>query len=317
MSEIHYLQWYGEPIFILAFWCCAIYTLMILSWSMIYFCFNTVQSLHKLSSGTSSSCGAVLDGSKCCNQTTYALDVLNSCSDVVLTLCIVSNSSLAANPYLWTIFCYISGAVFVIGVVLLVIKFKLLSTFYPNIIKWRKSIDKISTGSLINNSMTIQKWITIKYKHKKISLLLKHQIMFDLFSASLQDSVQASVIFYVLADLQFTHDDDAYGWKLHHNGWQMDHHVFHWILILKLILCLSFMMYKLVRVIGIECGCHEDRIRHPGLKYRTDVNGKSYVKLNTIKTNEEEECKYTQNDAVEEEEDVEENAEKVMLISVQ
>eukprot|EP01083_Nonionella_stella_P111416 326754_1 len=252
MSEIPQLQVRSDGKFITipAFWFCVIYTLLIFCWAIIYFCCNTVGSLHKHCNRNMSSCGSVSDGSKCCNKITYLFDVLASCSDAALALFIVCNTSMASTPYLWRIFSYISCVVFAIGILLLIVKFSVLSIFYPYIIKYRTFIP------VTNTSMRIEEWKAIKCKHNQISLLLKHQIMFDLFSASLQDSVQSAVIMCTLTDLEFKYTTNP-----------MDYNPFHWVLILKLTLSLFLMMYKLVRVVGIECNCHIEKIHQPRLKY--------------------------------------------------
>eukprot|EP01083_Nonionella_stella_P166663 557861_1 len=255
MSEIPQLQVRSDGKFITipAFWFCVIYTLLIFCWAIIYFCCNTVGSLHKHCNRNMSSCGSVSDGSKCCNKITYLFDVLASCSDAALALFIVCNTSMASTPYLWRIFSYISCVVFAIGILLLIVKFKVLSTFYPFIVKYRSFIH---TESVSNTSITVQQLKAIKCKHHQISLLLKHQIMFDLFSASLQDSVQSAVVLYILADLEFKYCTNP-----------MNYNPFHWVLILKLILSLFLMIYKLFRVIGSECNCHVTKIQPPRLKY--------------------------------------------------
>eukprot|EP01083_Nonionella_stella_P155449 502148_1 len=171
----------------------ALLVVLIFCWAIIYFCCNTVRSLHKHGHGNKSSCCSAFNRSKCCNKITYLFDLLDSCTDAALALFIVLNKSLASNPYLWRIFSAICCAASIIGVLLLIVKDKVLSTFYPYIIN---NETFIHTQYATNTSMTIQEWNTIKRKLNHISLLLKHQIMFDLFSASVQDSVQSCVIFY-------------------------------------------------------------------------------------------------------------------------
>eukprot|EP01084_Bolivina_argentea_P153339 267383_1 len=234
-----------------AFWCCVLYTCVIFSWSSIYFFFNTIPSLHKYKIN-SPSLGSVIDGSKCCNQTTYFLDMLNTVTDILIALLIIFNTSLATHKHIWIIFGYISTISAFIGILLLITKFNLLSKLYPYINQWRISISKLSNDKQI---------IT---KYNQISLFLKHQIMFDLLSASLQDSIQASVILYIFADLSSitSHHSSIYNKLLLY-----DNDIIIWILRIKLCQCLIFMTYKLLRAIGIQCHCHTDNIKDKYIKY--------------------------------------------------
>eukprot|EP01083_Nonionella_stella_P203632 742913_1 len=154
MSDIVQLQIHfnDKPITIPAFWCCVIYALLIFCWAMIYFCCNTIRSLHKHYNRNMTSCGSVSNGSRCCNKITYLLDLFDSCSDGTLALFIVLNTSMASNPFIWRIFSSISCGVFVIGILLLIVKFSVLSILYPYIIKYRTFIP------VTNTSMRIEEW---------------------------------------------------------------------------------------------------------------------------------------------------------------
>eukprot|EP01084_Bolivina_argentea_P039928 73780_1 len=260
----HGLFDFVESIIIPAFWCCVVYSTILFSWSSIYLCCNTIPSLNENRKNKLSSCGSVFDGSKCCNKFTYLLDLFNSCTDITLALFIVLNIPSNANEGLWKIFGYISSLVSIIGIILLIIKFKILSKLYPYIIKWRKSINKLSNK---NTNKLISKWKTISNKHSQISLFLKHQIMYDLFSASLQDGIQAAIIFYIFADMdRYNNNNNISIINKEYNKWE----IFDWILRIKLFMCLIFMIYKLFRVIGIECNCHSDKI-----KYKSNIKPKN------------------------------------------
>ena len=159
----------------------------------------------------------------------------------------------------------------------------IISRLYSYIIEWKDFIDDlIKKKDKASNVDAIHKCIQRKYE--KIGLFLKYQIMFDLFSASLQDSIQAAIIFYIFADLDATNGvlfdtntaniDDKLLLNKDYDEWSPPY----WILRIKLTLCFIFMFYKVFRAITIECNsCRSSSYVIPK-KYRSTHD---YLELGT------------------------------------
>ena len=200
-----------------------------------------------------------------CKKLGFVTDGFNSITDITLTISIFINKSLAYDANTWFIFNCIAGGCTVFGLLLYFIKFIILNTFYRYILVWRMKI-KLEQNQIVglNEQQKISKWKGIESKHKKIQKFLGYLVIYDLFGAALQDSLQAMVVLYIFTDLKKADNDiidSEYNELLLDKEWN-EWQYFEWILRCKLMLCIIFMIYKLFNALVVECECHSDKIKN-------------------------------------------------------
>eukprot|EP01084_Bolivina_argentea_P111843 199483_1 len=270
MFLFEYFAGYLAPLLCIAI----LYTICVCGWASIYFCCNTLSAYNKYKSVARSNANyetpmtSVCEGSSCWNKCGYFVDGFSIVTDFVLFTSVLLYSSTAHHKRLWLIAGYLSVVASLFGVLFYFCKLKMLTIFYPHIVLWRSEIECeyqcILGGKQmrrVSEKRKASKWNVIQHKTRKISLFLKYLVMYDLFSASLQDSLQSVVILSVFMNLERGDEDMEYNERITDTN-VTDWSVFEWVLHIKLWMCFVFMFYKLVNAMSVECKCHDERIHN-------------------------------------------------------
>eukprot|EP01084_Bolivina_argentea_P276444 471699_1 len=212
-----------------------IYTTLVFIWAMVYCCCNTLPTYIKLKSlqNKPSSSVAICASSSCWHKCGYVIDGINPITDIIVVLSIFTHSYLSNNTKAWFILGYISQGAMAFGIMFYILKLVLLYKFYPYILVWRIQRNKLSN----NNE--------IRRRNNKISLLLKHLVLFDLFSASLSDGLMSFVILCICIDL----NNGDFTAVLLHNNWNKIG-FFQWVLRIKLCICFMVMFYAIFNALS-------------------------------------------------------------------
>ena len=251
---------------IVLFVICLLYMLPTFAWAVAYFFakYGTLASLNRRKPAPFiQSLKDIWKGSGLIQRAAMVFEAADLILDLRTSTNIMADAPSKPNSQLWRAMGGINIFSFILSAIFFIWKFNILRKFMPCIRKWKEDkkrdeedmrmIDsRIDHGELKPSIGKIKKtniWNQYKKSNRKINKYLAHLVMFTLFTAALEDSIQCMVQFRLQWDLLLYSEN---GLELYYNG-----NGWYWLQVIK---GLFGMSYKLAAALVMTFGCHKESL---------------------------------------------------------